>query len=193
MGEPAPHIEEWELLTEAEGQAQNEDFSFGDHKSLYGHDAGRITDLGVSSLRESFMGSEEAKSLVDRRLKKVFFMPNFVLSHTPKMSVVLNLVDSVQIKGREIKEVESAEHLELANTSTLPSSDMTENTSAGFFLILAKRKGFCFKKQREKEKRMSVTWIQRKGRCGRCRSKAQGNLSPSLSSLETCSYHHDTG
>lgn len=54
MGEPAPHIEEWELLTEAEGQAQNEDFSFGDDKSLLGHNTGRITDLGVSSLREFY-------------------------------------------------------------------------------------------------------------------------------------------
>lgn len=92
------------------------------------------------------MGSEEAKSLVDRKLKKVFFMPNFVLSHTPEMSVVLNLVDGVQIKGREIKEVESAEHLELANTSTLPSSDMTENTSAGFFSHFSQKKRFLFQK-----------------------------------------------
>lgn len=52
--EPAPHVEEWELLTEAEGQAQNEDFSFGDNKSLLGHNTGRITDLGVSSLREFY-------------------------------------------------------------------------------------------------------------------------------------------
>lgn len=51
-------------------------------------------------MRESFMGSEEAKSLVDGRLKKAFFMPNFVLSHAPEMSVVLNLVDSVQIRQR---------------------------------------------------------------------------------------------
>lgn len=33
---------------------------------------------------------------------------------------------------------------------------------------------------KEKEKRMSVIWTQREGRCGRCRSKTWGNLSPSL-------------
>lgn len=71
-----------------------------DHKSLLGHDAGELTGLGVSSLRESFMGSREAKSLVDRWLKTLFFMPNFVLSHAPEMSVLLNLVDSVHLKEK---------------------------------------------------------------------------------------------
>lgn len=55
---------------------------------------------------KSFMGSEEAKCLVDSRLKTLLFMPNFVLSNTPEMSVLLNLVDSVHLKDREIKEVE---------------------------------------------------------------------------------------
>lgn len=52
------------------------------------------------------MGSEEGKCLVDSRLKTLLFMPNFVLSNTPEMSVLLNLVDSVHLKDREIKEVE---------------------------------------------------------------------------------------
>lgn len=121
------------------------------HKSLLGHDAGGLMGLGVSSLRESFMESGEANSLVDRWLKTLFFMPNFVLSHAPDMSVLLNLVDSVHLKDREIKEDESAEHLQLANTSTLPSSDTAESTSEGFLSIFLlsfqpKRKGFCFKK-----------------------------------------------
>lgn len=126
------------------------------HKSILGHDAGGLTDLGVSSLSESFMESGEAKSLVDRWLKTLFFMPNFVLGHAAEMSVLLNLVDSVHLKDREIKEDESAEHLQLVNTSTLPSSDMAESTSEGFlggffFSFQPKRKGFCFKKQREGE------------------------------------------
>lgn len=117
------------------------------HKSLLGHDAGGLMGLGVSSLRESFMESGEANSLVDRWLKTLFFMPNFVLSHAPDMSVLLNLVDSVHLKDREIKEDESAEHLQLANTSTLPSSDTAESTSEGFLSIFLlsfqpKRKGF---------------------------------------------------
>lgn len=126
------------------------------HKSILGHDAGGLTGLGVSSLRESFMGSGEAKSLVDRWLKTLFFMPDFVLSHAPEMSVLLNLVDSVHLKDREIKEDESAEHLQLLSTSALPSSDMAESTSEGFlglffFLFQPKRKGLCFKKQRDRE------------------------------------------
>lgn len=104
------------------------------------------------------MGNGEAKSLIDRWLKTLFFMPNFVLSHAPEMSVLLNLVDSVHLKDREIKEDESAEHLQLVNTSTLPSSDMAESTSEGFlgfflFSFQPKRKGFCFKKKTKKRKR----------------------------------------
>lgn len=52
------------------------------------------------------MGNEEAKCLVDSRLKMPLFMPNFVLSNTPEMSVLLNLVDSVHLKDRKIKEAE---------------------------------------------------------------------------------------
>lgn len=79
-----------------------------------GHDAGELRGLRVSNLRESFMGSGQAKSLVDRWLKTLFFMPNFVFSHAPEMSVLLNLVDNVHLKDREIKEDESAKHLQLA-------------------------------------------------------------------------------
>lgn len=46
------------------------------------------------------------------------------------MSVLLNLVDTVHLKDREIKEDESAEHLQLVNS--VPSSDMAESTSEGF-------------------------------------------------------------
>ena len=123
----------------------------GGYKSVLGHDAGGLMGLGVSSLRESFTGSGEAKSHVDRWLKTLLFMPNFVLSHAPEMSVLLNLVDSMHLKDREIKEDESAEHLQLVNTSTLPSSDMAESTSEGFlgfffFLISAQKKRFLFQK-----------------------------------------------
>lgn len=48
------------------------------------------------------------------------------------MPILLNLVDTVHLKDREIKEDESAEHLQLVNTSTMPSSDMAESTSEGF-------------------------------------------------------------
>lgn len=78
------------------------------------------------------MGSGDRKCLVDRWLKTLFFTPDFVLSHTPEMSVLLNLVDTVHLKDREIKEDESAEHLQLVNTGTMPSSDMAESTSEGF-------------------------------------------------------------
>ena len=119
------------------------------HKSLLGHDAGCLTGLGVSSLRESFMGSGEARSLVCRWW---LFMRNFVLSDAPEMFVLLNLVDSVHLKDREIKEDESAEHSQLANTSTLPSSDVAESTSEGvlgsFFLISAQKERFLFQKTR---------------------------------------------
>lgn len=80
-------------------------------KSVLGHEVGGLMGLGVSSLRGSFMGSGEAKSLVDRWLRTLFFMPNFFLSHAPGMSVLLNQVDSAHLKDREIKEDESAEHL----------------------------------------------------------------------------------
>lgn len=76
------------------------------------------------------MGSRDAKCLVDRWLKTLFFTPGFVLSHAPQMSVLLNLVDTVHLKDREIKEDESAEHLQLVNS--VPSSDTAESTSEGF-------------------------------------------------------------
>lgn len=89
----------------------------------------------------------EAKCLIGSRLKTLLFMPNFVLSHTPEMSVLLNLVDSVHLKDREIKEAESTERLELVSVSTLPSSDMTESTSH-----LALKQRFVFQKaKRETE------------------------------------------
>jgi len=79
-------------------------------------------------------------------------MRNFVLSDAPEMFVLLNLVDSVHLKDREIKEDESAEHSQLANTSTLPSSDVAESTSEGvlgsFFLISAQKERFLFQKTR---------------------------------------------
>lgn len=78
------------------------------------------------------MGSRDSKCLVDRWLKTLFFTPGFVLSHAPEMSVLLNPVNTVHLKDREIKEDESAEHLQLVNTSTMPSSDMAESTSEGF-------------------------------------------------------------
>lgn len=78
------------------------------------------------------MGSGDTKCLVDRWLTTLFFMPGFVLCHAPEMSVLLNLVDTVHLKEREIKEDESAEHLQLVNTSTVPSSDMAESNSEGF-------------------------------------------------------------
>lgn len=166
------------------------------HKSILGHDAGGLTDLGVSSLRESFMESGEAKSLVDRWLKTLFFMPNFILGHAAEMSVLLNLVDSVHIKDREITEDESAEHLQLVNTSTLPSSDMAESTSegflGGFFSHFSPKEKVSVSKNKEKENRMSVIWTQRETRCGRCRSKARGNLNPSLIP-RMCFHHHATG
>lgn len=59
-------------------------------------------------------------------------MPGFVLCHAPEVSVLLNLVDTVHLKEREIKEDESAEHLQPVNTSTMPSSDMAESNSDGF-------------------------------------------------------------
>lgn len=38
MGELVPHEDEWELLTEAQGQAEKENFSVGDtHGSRRGH------------------------------------------------------------------------------------------------------------------------------------------------------------
>lgn len=90
-------------------------------------------------------------------------MPDFVLSHAPEMSVLLNLVDSVHLKDREIKEDESAEHLQLVNTSTLPSSDMAESTSEGFLGLVffplsfqPKRKGFSFKKKKQREREEDV-------------------------------------
>lgn len=106
-----------------------------------------------------------------------------------RISVLLNLVDSVHLKDREIKEDGSAEHLQLMNTSTLPSSDMAESTSEGFLdlgfflpLISAQKKRFLFQKEKrkKKEKRMLVIQAQREGSCGRCRSKARRNLNISL-------------
>lgn len=105
-----------------------------------------------------------------------------------RISVLLNLVDSVHLKDREIKEDESAEHLQLMNTSTLPSSDMAESTSEGFLDLggffasnfSPKEKVSLSKRKEKKEKRMLVIQAQREGSCGRCRSKARRNLNVSL-------------
>lgn len=50
-GRAAPHVEGWELLTEAEGQAERENFSFGDTN---GSDRGH-TGTAIGAEEPEFM------------------------------------------------------------------------------------------------------------------------------------------